>query len=130
MSTISLRLPNSLHKGVRELAKKEDVSINHLITTAVAEKLSALMTVEYLEACQAGETQEISARHGQSPECETPGRRRVVMRLEIFSPRHFHSASSAKSVDETNVECRCPAPSAPLRCIVNFDTSAGEPLKI
>ena len=49
MSTISLRLPASLHKSVRELAKKEDVSINQLITTALAEKLSALMTVEYLE---------------------------------------------------------------------------------
>jgi hypothetical protein len=49
MSTISLRLPASLHKTVRELAKKEDVSINQLITTALAEKLSALMTVDYLE---------------------------------------------------------------------------------
>ncbi len=48
MSTISLRLPASLHKSVRELAKKEDVSINQLITTALAEKLSALTTVEYL----------------------------------------------------------------------------------
>ena len=49
MSAISLRLPSSLHKKVRELAKAEDVSINQLITTALAEKMSALMTVEYLE---------------------------------------------------------------------------------
>jgi predicted transcriptional regulator len=49
MSTISLRLPESLHKSVRELARKESVSINQLITTALAEKLSALMTVEYLD---------------------------------------------------------------------------------
>lgn len=49
MSTISLRLPESLHKKVRELAKAEDVSINQLITTALAEKMSALMTVDYLE---------------------------------------------------------------------------------
>ncbi|MBE0418349.1 MAG: toxin-antitoxin system HicB family antitoxin [Coriobacteriia bacterium] len=49
MSTISLRLPESLHRKVRELAKAEDVSINQLITTALAEKMSALMTVEYLE---------------------------------------------------------------------------------
>ncbi len=48
MSTISLRLPASLHKSVRELARKEDVSINQLITTALAEKLSALTTAEYL----------------------------------------------------------------------------------
>lgn len=49
MSTISLRLPASLHKQVRELAKSEHVSINQLVTTALAEKMSALMTVEYLE---------------------------------------------------------------------------------
>ncbi len=32
MSTISLRLPDSLHKQVRKLAEKESVSINQLIT--------------------------------------------------------------------------------------------------
>jgi predicted transcriptional regulator len=48
MSTISLRLPDSLHERVRELALKENVSINQLITLALAEKLSALMTEEYL----------------------------------------------------------------------------------
>lgn len=48
MSTISLRLPESLHKQARELAKQEDISINQLIATAVAEKMAALMTVEYL----------------------------------------------------------------------------------
>ena len=48
MSTISLRLSESLHKKVRELARKEGISINQLITTAVAEKLSALTTEEYL----------------------------------------------------------------------------------
>jgi len=50
MSTISLRLSESLHKRVRELAKREGISINQFVTTAVAEKLSALMTQEYLEA--------------------------------------------------------------------------------
>ena len=48
MSTISLQLPDSLHERVRELALKENVSINQLITLALAEKLSALMTEEYL----------------------------------------------------------------------------------
>ena len=49
MSSISLRLSESLHKRVRELAKKEGISINQLINSALAEKVSALMTVEYLE---------------------------------------------------------------------------------
>lgn len=49
MSTISLRIPESLHKKAKELAEKENTSINHLISTALAEKLSALMTEEYLQ---------------------------------------------------------------------------------
>lgn len=49
MSTISLRLPDSLHKHVKELVKQEGTSINQFITTAVAEKISALTTREYLE---------------------------------------------------------------------------------
>ena len=50
MSTMSLRLPESLHERAREVAKREGVSINQLIATALAEKLSALDTVEYLRA--------------------------------------------------------------------------------
>ena len=49
MSTISLRLPQSLHKQVRVLAKKDEISINQFIATALAEKMSALMTGDYLE---------------------------------------------------------------------------------
>jgi hypothetical protein len=49
MSTISLRLPESLHERARELAKREGVSINQLINSAVAEKISALLTEEYLQ---------------------------------------------------------------------------------
>jgi hypothetical protein len=48
MSSISLRLPESLHRQARELAEREDISINQLIATALAEKMSALMTGEYL----------------------------------------------------------------------------------
>jgi len=48
MSAISLRLPDSLHEKVRELAKRENVSINQMITLALAEKISAIMTEEYL----------------------------------------------------------------------------------
>lgn len=50
MSSLSLRLPDSLHRQVRDLAQREGVSINQLITTAVAEKMSALMTADYLQA--------------------------------------------------------------------------------
>ena len=49
MSTISLRLPESLHKSARELAKKEKISINQLVTLALAEKVSAIGAQDYLE---------------------------------------------------------------------------------
>jgi len=49
MSTLSLRLPDSLHRGVKELASREGISINQFVATAVAEKMSALMTEEYLQ---------------------------------------------------------------------------------
>jgi hypothetical protein len=49
MSTLSVRLPNSLHRHLRELAVSEGVSINQLISSAVGEKLAALLTVAYLE---------------------------------------------------------------------------------
>jgi len=49
MSNLSVRLPDSLHNAVRELAEKDHVSINHFIAIAVAEKVSALATEEFLE---------------------------------------------------------------------------------
>jgi predicted DNA-binding ribbon-helix-helix protein len=49
MSVISLRLPDSIHKALRDLAVQENVSINQLIATAATEKVSALMTEDYLK---------------------------------------------------------------------------------
>lgn len=49
MSSLSLRLPDSLHRKIRQLAEQDDISINQFIATAVAEKAAALLTVEYLE---------------------------------------------------------------------------------
>lgn len=49
MSTLSLRLPESLHNQVRILAKQEGISINQLLASAAAEKVAALMTERYLE---------------------------------------------------------------------------------
>ena len=48
MSTMSLRLPASLHRKLRELAERDEISINQFIATAVAEKAAALLAVEYL----------------------------------------------------------------------------------
>ena len=50
MSTLSLRIPKSLHDQIRELAKQEGISINQFVASAAAEKMSALLTEEYIEA--------------------------------------------------------------------------------
>lgn len=48
MSTLSLRLPNSLHERLRELAAREGISINQLVTLAAAEKVASLLTIDHL----------------------------------------------------------------------------------
>ena len=49
MSTLSIRIPDYLHKQVKNLAANEKISINQFITLALAEKLSALMTEDYIK---------------------------------------------------------------------------------
>ena len=38
MGALSLRLPESIHRHIREIAKAEGVSINQLISSAITEK--------------------------------------------------------------------------------------------
>ena len=49
MTTLSLRLPDSYHTMVKEITTKDNISINQFIISAVAEKISALETQNYLE---------------------------------------------------------------------------------
>ena len=49
MSTLSIRLPDSLHKEIKKLSKKDRISINQFITTALSEKITALETELYLK---------------------------------------------------------------------------------
>jgi uncharacterized protein (DUF1778 family) len=48
MTTLSIRVPDSLHRAIKELAAKDGYSMNQFLITAAAEKLSALETVDYL----------------------------------------------------------------------------------
>ena len=71
MSTLSIRLPDSLHKKVKELARQEGISMNQFIALAVAEKMSALMTVEHLkERAQRGSRQKYEAVLAKVPDVE------------------------------------------------------------
>jgi hypothetical protein len=62
MTTLSLRLPTSIHRKLAELAEQEGISINQLINSAVAEKMAALLTEDYLrERAQRGSKQKFNA---------------------------------------------------------------------
>lgn len=49
MSQYALRLPNSLFEHAKIIAKKEHASLNQLFITAIAEKISALETEDFLK---------------------------------------------------------------------------------
>jgi hypothetical protein len=78
MTTFTLRLPSSLHKGVKQLAEREGVSMNQIIATAVAEKLSALMTEDYLaERAARGSRERFEAVLSKVPDVEPEERDRL-----------------------------------------------------
>lgn len=71
MTTLSLRLPESLHQGLKTMVQRDGISINQFITIAVAEKLSALLTEEYLAARAArGNHTDYLAALAQVPDVE------------------------------------------------------------
>jgi len=77
MATLRLRIPDSLHRQLKNLAEKEKVSINQLTSTAVAEKVSALMTVDYLEEfAREGSWEEFERVLARVPDVEPDARDR------------------------------------------------------
>ena len=61
MSTLSIRIPDSLHASVKRFSKEDHVSINQFIAAAVAEKITALETENYLsERAQSGSTEKFN----------------------------------------------------------------------
>ena len=50
MSALTVRLPNSVHQKVKELAARDDISMNQFTASAVAEKTASVLTIDYLRA--------------------------------------------------------------------------------
>jgi hypothetical protein len=46
---IALRVPDSLGMNLKAFAKKESISMNQFIATAIAEKMATLQTYDYLQ---------------------------------------------------------------------------------
>lgn len=50
MSTLSIRLPDSLHRQLKAAAQQEGVSINQLVLTAVTREVTQLKMADLIEA--------------------------------------------------------------------------------
>jgi len=71
MRLLIIRLPESLHRKLAEVAKSEGISINQLINSAVAEKMSALMTEDYLQSrARRGSKRKFAAVLAKVPDVE------------------------------------------------------------
>lgn len=49
MTALTIRLPNSVHQKIKELAQRDDISVNQFIASAAAEKMASVMTLDYLK---------------------------------------------------------------------------------
>lgn len=78
MSEISVNLPNSLGRQLEDLARREGISADQFIATAVAEKMSALLTEEYLEErAKRASREKYEAVLDQVPDVEPDERDRI-----------------------------------------------------
>lgn len=50
MTALTVRLPNSVHQKVKELALRDEISVNQFIAAAVSEKVVSVMTLDYLKS--------------------------------------------------------------------------------
>ena len=50
MTVLTVRLPNSVLQKVKELALRDEISVNQFIATAVSEKVVSVMTLDYLKS--------------------------------------------------------------------------------
>ena len=69
-------MPDSLHAIVKQLVKREGTSVNQFVTVAVAEKVTAIATEEYLEErAKRGSREKFLAAMAKVPNIEPPDER-------------------------------------------------------
>lgn len=99
MSTLSLRLPESLHRELRDLARREGVSINQVISSAVGEKVASLKTLDYLrERARRGSRLRFESVRAKVPDVEPE----VADRLPGKAPKTAMLPRRARSGRERN----------------------------
>lgn len=69
---IALRVPDSLGKQLKAFSQHENISMNQFIATAIAEKMSALQTYDYLEErAKEGSAAHLKKMLGKVPDRES-----------------------------------------------------------
>lgn len=49
MSNLNVQLPDSLYKSLQKIAEQDGISLDQFVALAIAEKISALTTEDYLQ---------------------------------------------------------------------------------
>lgn len=50
MTALTIRLPNSVHQKIKELAERDQISVNQFIASAAAEKMASVLTLDFLKS--------------------------------------------------------------------------------
>ena len=48
MTAITIRLPNSVHESIKQLARKDGICVNQFIASAASEKMASFQTLDFL----------------------------------------------------------------------------------
>lgn len=50
MTALTIRLPNSVHHRIKELAERDQISVNGFVASAAAEKIASVSTLDFLKS--------------------------------------------------------------------------------
>jgi predicted transcriptional regulator len=69
MSALTIRLPNSVHQKIEELAERDQISVNQFSASAAAEKMASVLTLDFLKAQAAkGHRKDLERYMGKVPD--------------------------------------------------------------
>ncbi len=49
MTELTVTVPDAVYRGIHDLSQREKIPLDQLVTLALSEKLSAMMTEDYLQ---------------------------------------------------------------------------------
>ncbi len=78
MSTLTIRLPESLKKRIEALAAEEGYSVDQFLASAAGEKLAVMLTVDYLRReADAGRREDFERYLAAVPDVPPPENDRI-----------------------------------------------------